>query len=132
VAARLRKEHRRELAGISLAPEALIGDCRRHSLASFALVPQTVPILVGGVEPAGAVTGAAKIWMLGTPEIDCWPKAVLRAGRWAIGEFFRASGAGTLEAWIPEWYETGLRFIDRLGFRRQAGGRMIRATRERT
>lgn len=113
VISRMRQEHVREL-GAGFAATAR--HSFRTSVVAYAAIRSGHPIFAMGVEPAGLLTASAVVWMLGTEDIDRHPAFTFRVARWGIGEAYRATGALRLEQWIPEWYRTGLRFVERLGF----------------
>ena len=130
LAAALRSEHRREL-GVMPALESL-----RHSFAASAArcaaVRGGMALFAMGVEPAGLLTGSAMVWMLGREEMDRHPAFIFRVARWGMGEAYRVTGARRLEQWIPRWYETGLRFAERLGFvGRDSGEGVVHVVHER-
>lgn len=121
----LSADHLREIADLSgLAP----GDALRLSIAasfeSYAFVPKDAdgssvspPVFLMGVERAAGITGDALVWMLSSPRIRHNARSALRAAKWGLRRAFAATGARRLEQYIPEWYGTGLRFAERLGFR---------------
>lgn len=129
---RLREEHVREIADTSrLSPAEALRQSYRNSAACYAAVRGGEPVFLMGVEEAGLITATAKVWMLGTEAISRRPIFALRAARWGIGEAYRVTGAARLEQWIPVWYETGLRFVERLGFIRHPGGGDVHVTHEK-
>lgn len=123
LAAALAPEHVREIRELAgLDPRtALRLSLNVSLLACAALDCAGKPVFAIGVEPAGALTGTAQVWMVGTPAIPAHARTVLRAARRGLEAAFRATGAVRLEQYIPVWYATGLRFAKRLGFRSGTG-----------
>lgn len=132
VANRLRDEHVREIAATSsIMPADAFRTSFQSSVSRYAALRNGRPLFLMGVEPMGILTASAAVWMVGTDEIDRYPGFVLRAARWGVLEAYRSTGAMRLEQWIPAWYETGLRFVERLGFVRHPGGELVRVTHEK-
>ena len=129
---RLRAEHVREVAsGTRVSPLTALRLSLKGSAVAYAAVIGGVPVFVMGAMPAGVVTGCAEVWMLGTEDIDRHPARILRAGRWGVAEAYRATGALRLEQWIPSWYETGIRFVERLEFVPHHGGDVVHVVHDR-
>lgn len=132
VSRRMRAEHAREVGETTVLS---LGDAAAasfgHSVVSYTIFGGGRAVFVMGVLPAGILTAAAEVWMVGTRDIDRFPARVLRAARWGVGEAYRATGAARLEQWIPEWYETGLRFVERLGFKRRNDSGLIHVVHEK-
>lgn len=119
MAPRLSPEHRREiLATAGMHPGDALALSLAASLEAYAFVPRAEEgaVFMMGVEEASRITGTAMVWMLGTLEMQRYPARVLRAARWGVKRAFAVTGAAGLEQYIPRWYGTGLRFVQRLGF----------------
>lgn len=119
MATRLSPEHVREVREVSgLDPAAALALSLWSSVEAYAYVPpdSTAAVFMMGVEERSALSGLAMVWMLGTAETARHPVAVLRAARRGIARAFAVTGADCLEQYVPEWYRTGLRFVERLGF----------------
>lgn len=119
LARRLSPEHRREIRELGgLDPLEAVVTSLAGSMESYACIPRGAekPVFIFGVEPAGVITCGAMVWMLAAPDIVRYKAVVLRAARWGMGRAFEITGAEFLEQYIPGWYETGLRFVGRLGF----------------
>lgn len=119
LACRLSAEHRREIAQTAGLPP---GEALLFSLAAsreaYAFVPDGhAPVFMMGVEETGALTGSAMLWMLASGAIRRYAAGTVRTARWGVGRALRTGRADCLEQYIPEWYDTGLRFALRLGFR---------------
>lgn len=119
LAAAVSDDHAREIrdtAGVSVREAVSVSVAA--SVEAYAFVPGSggEPVFMMGVEPASPITGNAMVWMLASGSLPRHAVGVLRATRWGIGRAFAAAGALALEQYIPEWYETGLRFVRRLGF----------------
>ncbi len=123
-ASRLSPEHAREIRELSgLAPEAALRLSLAASLLAYAVRDRAGETLfLIGVEPAGCVTGAAQVWMVAARGMEAHARTILRCARWGLAAAFLATGAARLEQYIPVWYETGLRFAFRLGFRPGGAG----------
>ncbi|MCC8181069.1 MAG: hypothetical protein LIP23_09205 [Planctomycetes bacterium] len=116
---RIRREHVRELRQFGWADPVDAALASYHaSLESWCCVAAEsgAAVFVMGVAAAAPATGGATVWMLGTEEMDVFPLAVAKAGRWGIGRAFALSHALYLEQLVPRWYGTGLRFVHWLGF----------------
>ena len=124
VAARLSPDHAREIRELSgMAPAPAV----RLSLAASSLAYAVKDsagnaLFLVGVEPPGLLTGTAQVWMVGTDAVAKHARKVLHCARWGLRTAFLATGAERFEQYIPAWYETGLRFVRRLGFRPGEGG----------
>ena len=118
LAGRIAPEHSREVREISgMEPGEALRLSLSGSLEAYAVFsPAGVLLFMMGVEPASPLTGGAMLWMLGGRKLRNHPAATLRAARWGVDRAFRITGAQYLEQYIPDWYETGLRFAVRLGF----------------
>lgn len=123
LAANLAPDHVREIADTGkLDATASLLISMNVSLEAHTYAPDGEPVFMMGVERAAALTGSALVWMLGTEAIRRHPAGTLRAARWGVGRAFAVTGAERVEQYIPDWYETGLRFVARLGFRVEAAG----------
>ncbi len=137
-AARLAPEHVREIRELSgLSPAAALRLSLAASRLAYAVrdgAGETIFLI--GVERPGLITGGAQVWMVGTRAMAAHARTVLRCARWGLRRAFAATGAERFEQYIPAWYETGLRFARRLGFRPGAadsggGGRARHVVLER-
>lgn len=124
LSAHLAPEHAREIREFSgLDPRAALRLSIAVSLLAFAATDSAGrAIFAFGVERPGAITNAAQVWMIGSPDIPAHARKTLRCARWGLAEAFRITGAARLEQYIPAWYGTGLRFAERLGFRLEHDG----------
>lgn len=112
--------HRREVSdvgGIDAETGLLLS--LAVSLESYVFIPRpdNPPVFMMGVEDRSVLTGSAVVWMLGSELVNRHPAGVLRAARWGLWRAFFITGAESLEQVIPDWYRTGLRFVEHLGFR---------------
>ncbi len=136
--AKLKGEHRREILACGVyAPGEALASSLAASMEAYAYTPDAAnggaPLFMMGVEAASPITGGAVVWMLGGEGLERCPRAVLRVARWGVARAFAVTGAAYLEQRIPDWYETGLRFVRRLGFTAwpaaagtREGGRLMR------
>lgn len=125
LAERLSAEHAREIDEVSGLPvRAALELSLAASVEAYAFVsPDThQAVFMMGVEAVSPITSGAMVWMLGTAEIARRPAAVLRSARWGVDRAFAVTGALRLEQYIPAWYRTGLRFVQRLGFGLEPSG----------
>lgn len=115
----LSPEHKQEIGDLGMPyPAEAVRLSLRCSKESYAYMPDKgkPPVFIFGVENKGYITRTAMVWMLAAPEIIHHKVAALRSARWGVGRAFAITGAIQLEQYIPEWYQTGLRFVQRLGF----------------
>ncbi len=118
LAANLQADHRREIRACGVyAPEEALTASLTASLEAYAYVPDGRLLFMMGVEPASPLTGGAVVWMLSGNGMERRPGGVLRVAKWGVHRAFAVTGAEYLEQRIPAWYGTGLRFVERLGFR---------------
>ncbi len=119
LASSLSPSHRQEIAETARIPvAAALTISVATSVEAYAYCPTPGdPVFMMGVEPASPLTGTAMVWMLGRPDMTCHARGLLRAARWGKERAFALTGAEALYQLIPAWYETGLRFAARLGFR---------------
>lgn len=141
MAARLSRDHAREVwdtAGLS--PMAAVLASLESSVEAYAYRPagSGPAAFLMGVESAGSLTASAMIWMLAAELAPGRAAGVVRAARWGLARAFAVTGAVLLEQYIPEWYGTGVRFAERMGFvaapsalRTKSGARLWRVVLRR-
>ncbi len=117
LASRLRPEHVREAEGLAIGAAAeQLAESFALSVACLCGIRRGRPIYVMGILSPAEIGRHSRVWMLGTSEIDLYPRWLLRTVRDGIRFGFEHSGAESIGAWLPEWYEVGLNFLERLAF----------------
>lgn len=119
-AGHIRPEHAREITCLNgmLPDDALLFSVEASKVTLAALVDGQVLCLFGAAKPSLLISDTATVWMLGREEMDRYGVAVARAFRRVMPYAHDLAGARVLEQWIPDWYATGQRWVEWLGFTR--------------
>lgn len=115
----MKPDHVRELAWFDTTPQAGAWGSFHYSRASAAALAGDEVLFCAGVSSKPFSADADAIWMLATNAFDHHIRAALRLTRHLFDvEAWKYTKTNRLEQYLPPPYQTGIRFLEWLGWQR--------------